>query len=89
MTREEREAAVDWFATRMKLKLREPRNEAKGGWRDDHFLDLFVRLEEECNELYDSIDMNARYDAIISEACDVAAFAMFIADKARMLKEGT
>lgn len=89
MTRQEREAAVDWFCMRMKLKLREPRNEAKGGWRDVPFLDLLSRLNQERRELEAEICDDDKhsfdYAAIINEAIDVAAFAMFTADRARQL----
>jgi hypothetical protein len=67
VNRQEREAVVDWFAERMKAKLREPRNEAKGGWRDDGYLELMSRLSEECREL----------------ETEIANFAMMIADRAR------
>lgn len=89
MNREEREAAVDWFCMRMKLKLREPRNEAKGGWRNEPFLDLLHRLNQERRELEAEICDDDKhsfdYAAIINEAADVANFALFIADRARQL----
>lgn len=87
MTREEREAAVDWFAMRAKLKLREPRNEAKGGWRADPPATLRWRLNEELEELNREMLGGGDYDAIISECCDVSAFAMMIADRVRMLRD--
>lgn len=91
MTREEREAAVDWFAMRIKLKMREPRNEAKGGWRYEPLLVLLGKLNDERKELVAEICADGRdsfdFDAIITEACDVAAYAMMIADRARHLQE--
>lgn len=89
MTREERESAVDWFAERMKQKLRKPENEAKGGWREDPFLNLLSRLNEERKELVaeicDDDKYSFDYEAIMNEAADVANFAMFIADRALQL----
>lgn len=89
MTREDRENAVDWFAERMKQKLRKPENEAKGGWREDPFLVLLGRLNEErkelAAELCDDDKHSFDYEAIMSEAADVANFALFIADRARVL----
>lgn len=89
MTRQERETAVDWFCMRMKLKLREPRNEAKGGWHRDTFHDLLIRLKQEQRE-FEAELFNPRtdYHAIINEAIDVAAFAMFAADNARRAVHG-
>ena len=95
MTRGEREAAVDWFAEQMKAKLREPRNEAKGGWREDPPSALRWRLLEEVSELNRAMNQPASseepidFDGIVSECCDVSNFAMMIADRLRMLKEGT
>lgn len=91
MDRAEREAAVDWFTERMKDKLREPRNEAKGGWRADGLWTLLRRFEDESAELWDEVCEDDAYnignvEAIISEAVDVANFAMMIADRARQLK---
>lgn len=89
MDRTEREKAVDWFAERVKLKLREPRNEAKGSWREDTLYDLLSKLKREANELRAELrseDEGLNYDAIISEAADVSAYSMMIADVARILK---
>lgn len=86
MTREEREAAVDWFAMRIKLKMREPRNEAKGGWRNCGFTLLSRRMVEEQRELFEELDGDQSLDAIISECCDVAFYAMAVADRARQMK---
>jgi hypothetical protein len=84
VNRQEREAVVDWFAERMKAKLREPRNEAKGGWRDDGYLELMSRLSEECRELETEIcDPMGSIQMLVDEAADVANFAMMIADRAR------
>lgn len=84
MTREERESAVDWFAERMKQKLRKPENEAKGGWREDSLRALWHRLREETDELFEALDEDGvPWDHVIDEAADVANFAMMIADHAR------
>lgn len=88
MNREQREAAVDWFADRMKRKLRE--NEHKGGWDKDGNFALLERLNEETQELDDAIcltedaGIDERFmEAVIDEAADVANFAMMIAEKAK------
>lgn len=87
MNRAEREAVVDWFAEQVKTKLREPRNEAKPSWRGETVYDLLSLLKREQNELraeLRSADEEIDYDAIIMEAVDVTAFAMMIADVARI-----
>jgi len=90
MTREEREATVDWFAEQMKAKLREPRNEAKGGWREESVWLLLGHLKIELEELEAELSkLHRSHSAIIDECCDVAAFSMMLADGARMLKEGS
>ena len=90
MDRAEREKVVDWFAEQVKAKLREPRNEDKGSWREDTLYDLLSKLKREANELRAELrseDEGLNYDAIISEAVDVSAFSMMIADVARILKD--
>lgn len=90
MTEGERAQVVEWFAERMLEKLCEPRNVAKGGWRNDHFDQLLDRLDDEVYELIGEVRaLNAgspNEDHVIAECCDVAAFAMFVADRARQLK---
>ena len=89
MTREEREAAVDWFCERMKQKMRLPKNEAKGGWRGDRLDALQVRLDEEVAELHRELERQMTpwnggpvdWSAILGECIDVAACAMIIADR--------
>jgi NTP pyrophosphatase (non-canonical NTP hydrolase) len=83
VTREEREAAVDWFAERIKQKLREPRNEAKPSWRDDDLPTLFGKLADELAELDEAIAIKKNVSAIIDEAVDCAAYSMAIADLVR------
>lgn len=95
MTRAEREEAVDWFAMRIKLKMREPRNEAKPCWLDDNFLGLDFKLRDELDELAEAIHAYELHQkatpeamqAIIDEAADVAAFAMMIAHSAKFMLE--
>lgn len=73
---------VEWFAGEIKAKLAEPQNVEKPHWREMSDCFALDMLEAEVAELNDA----ARYEtdeAIISECCDVAAFAMFIADNAR------
>lgn len=90
MDRAEREKAVDWFAEQVKTRLREPNNEAKSSWREDTLYDLLSKLKREANALRAELrseDEGLNYDAIISEAADVSAYSMMIADVARILKD--
>lgn len=83
MNREAREAAVDWFAAEMKEKLNEPRNVAKGSWRNESYLGLLGRLKDELHELEtELINPQSSYRSVIDEAVDVANFAMMLAEKA-------
>lgn len=69
------------FAHEMERKLSE--NDHKGGWEDCTQQYLSMRLTQEREELRRAVE---RGDAkeILSEAADVANFAMMAADKARM-----
>ena len=86
-TNEPRES-VTWFASIMEIKLK--MNDHKGGWADESDGYLIDRLSEEKSELHQAI-VSAHKDpndedlwrAVISEAVDVANFAMMIADNAR------
>ena len=66
---------VDWFANRMEFILRK-HDKTKPGWIDCSFDYLLDRLSEECFELEDAIKRN---EDVVSEAVDVANFAMMIA----------
>ncbi len=75
---------VRWFAKQMEETLR--RNDHKGGWETCGPEYLIVRLHEELHELTQAIHRSGSYSWIISEATDVANFAMMIADLARKNK---
>ena len=80
-----------WFTEEREKKL--AANDYKGGWEDEDVSWLFKRLEEEVKELgrvldkADAIFSNCPdkefIPEIISEAADVANFAMMIADRVR------
>ena len=80
-----------WFTEEREKKL--AANDHKGGWEDEDVSWLFKRLEEEVKELgrvldkADAIFSNCPdtefIPEIISEAADVANFAMMIADRIR------
>jgi NTP pyrophosphatase (non-canonical NTP hydrolase) len=77
-TREE----VRWFAVQMEAKLKE--NDHKGGWDNCQYRYLLDRLREEVDELIQAFwDQEKTTEDIVSEAADVANFAMMIADKTR------
>lgn len=57
-------------------------NDHKIGWRDCEMEYLLDRLEEEVSEL-----RSCKQEAVVSEAADVANFAMMVADKAYQLKK--
>ena len=67
------------FARKMHEKLND--NDHKGGWDNCSFEFLMGRLLEEVSELYIEL-YNGNSDSVISEAADVANFAMMIADQA-------
>ena len=82
---------VRWFAEEMEKKL--IANDHKTGWLDEDVDWLFTRLLEEVEELKvyleksDGMESNCPdykdIAGVISEAADVANFAMMIADRIR------
>lgn len=77
---------VRWFAEQMELKLRE--NDHKGGWSKCPVDYLFSRLGQEVMELDKALDFHIDFDGAISEAADVANFAMMIADNVHRARVG-
>lgn len=73
---------VEWFAMLMKRKLMNPKNVNKGGWIHMSFQEMFNRLDDEYFELLTELETYKRPYEIIQECCDIANFAMMIADKA-------
>lgn len=81
---------LDWFKGQMDDELGQPENAVKSSWEDMSFRDLIDRLEDEVEELRYAIEdydrlvtkRNNRRPFVISEAADVANFAMMIAHKA-------
>lgn len=73
-------SSVIWFAEEMEKKL--IANDYKGGWDKCKMRDLLVRLREETDELALSLFGEVKPE-IITEAADVANFAMMIADVTR------
>ena len=71
---------VVWFAQEMETNLRA--NDCKGGWDGCSPKWLMNRLRQETAELRRAIE-HGNPEAILSEAADVANFAMMIADNAR------
>ena len=75
--------SVLWFAEQMELTLR--KHDGRGGWLDENLDYLIDRLQEEVDELRDVLQDHPMSDeklaAIIGECCDVANFAMMIADR--------
>jgi NTP pyrophosphatase (non-canonical NTP hydrolase) len=73
--------ALDWFAGEMANKLATPKNVAKLHWTRLPLNDLLYYLREETEELREAL---LKYEnepgEVISECCDVANFAMMIAD---------
>lgn len=74
-------AAVAIFGARMLEKLQ--MNSDKAHWGNVPAFHLLERLKEEVCELEEAMLLMKSGDEIISEACDVALFAMFIADNLR------
>jgi NTP pyrophosphatase (non-canonical NTP hydrolase) len=75
---------VKEFALEMEKKLKA--NEHKPGWSDCEMTHLFRRLEEELRELIRAIATLEDCNKVISEAADVANFAMMVADRYKMLR---
>jgi NTP pyrophosphatase (non-canonical NTP hydrolase) len=73
-------AEVVEFADAMEAKLRE--NDHKRHWRHLGMQTLSMRLTQEREELRGAVARGSHAE-ILSEAADVANFAMMIADKAR------
>lgn len=82
---------IDWFAHHMLEKLNTPKNQVKPSWTNTNFETLITLLKAEVKELENEyfrqkemkvIDNNA----LLSECCDVANFAMFIADNTCVTK---
>ena len=75
---------VQWFAEQMELQLRA--NDWKDGWQHDDQLKLLHRIRQETSELQFCLNpevFGGDAGNTISEAADVANFAMMIADNAR------
>ncbi|MGH7774657.1 MAG: hypothetical protein ACREQA_20730 [Candidatus Binatia bacterium] len=69
---------VQWFARCMETELQD--NDWKGGWNKCSVWELYQRLLEEAGELAGVLS-GAREGNAISEAADIANFAMMIADR--------
>lgn len=77
---------VAWFAREMEKKLR--KYDYRGGWDECTPGYLLNRLKEEVQELQEErARVPGDFDAEISECCDVANFAMMLADKARRVRD--
>ena len=75
-------SSVQWFAKHMEIELKE--NDHKPGWDSEPLDFLVMRLEDEVYELKQSVfDDDRTNEDIISEAADVANFAMMIAERYR------
>lgn len=84
MTEEYERLEVRHFATQMERVLRE--HDYKGGWEDCTVEELFSNLLREVVELHDAIRFGN--SDVLRETCDVANFALMIADRAgRLPKE--
>ena len=92
-TMKEVDPVLDWFKGEMRKKLAEPKNLRKEHWSKLGWGYLTKRLREESAELNDALLFQAfpteeQTNKIISEAADVANFAMMIADGARKAQNG-
>lgn len=82
----------DLFRAAMYAKLMRPKNVRKGTWLTMTNLEVASRLYDELRELDQAISSVSvdRFDAtwaeaVLSEACDVAAFAAMLADPERKM----
>jgi len=72
---------VQWFAEHMECELRA--NDHKPGWQHDSVVSLLARTHEELTELSECLH-SGDGERIVSEAADVANFAMMLADVAQL-----
>ena len=78
---------LHWFTDLMQQKL--DKNRWKGGWQDDSYWQLLVKLEEETHELSTAMTMYSLHkdkeskEALMWEAIDVANYAMMIVSNLR------
>lgn len=77
------------FAIKMEEKLRLKDADFPNGWNGDDPWELFKRLDEEVEELYQALSdyeegdkSLEEYLALVTEAADIANFAMMIAETA-------
>jgi hypothetical protein len=79
--------SILWFAGRMIHEITLPKNMSKKQWKDLPVDYLIMQLKGEVEELEEEINQihnnNLDFNAVIDECCDVANFAMMIADNAR------
>lgn len=72
---------VDAFAAEMEKKLAKNRHKGdREGWLKDTPRALFERLIQEVDELHSALADGTDAESVLSEAADVANFAMMIAD---------
>lgn len=76
---------VNWFSHHMLQKLNTPKNQVKPDWDCTSVEVLLMRLRDELKELEIEYSRQRKAgtsdnNAILSECCDVANFAMMIAD---------
>ena len=75
---------VDSFADAMESKLEKNRHKGdREGWLKDTPRALFERLKQEVDELHAALADGTDVESVLSEAADVANFAMMIADSYR------
>ena len=82
---------VQWFAHHMLQKLNNQKNQVKPGWDCAAIGHLILDLKAEIKELEIEIERQVKNkisdpNAILSECCDVANFAMMIADNTCITK---
>ncbi len=79
---------LDWFVKEIRKKMSTPKNMAKkGDWRDMTIWEISERIDDELVELYAELikyhNGKSTPDDVIKECCDLAGFAMMMADKVR------
>lgn len=76
---------IQWFSCHMEEKLL--RNSYKGGWEECKNVYLLDRMDEEIAKLKDCIINGEPSALVVSEAADIANFAMMLADNYSKRKE--
>lgn len=78
---------AEWFIGELLKTLNQPKNLKKTHWNDIPDSRLVLEIQGEAHEVHKAFWKGEGPERIIQECCDVAAFAMFLADNVRQNQE--